>query len=217
MTDLEYSGPFTKKSAFTHKLSHPLLLDLLLIRQFRTDYLEWEPETCWSEIQHEFGTTVSELNRNKIQATKTCHLVDGPYERWNIFEKVTVSLSGMFPKFDMIQKPTPHACAFAVETMSHVRDKKFSDEVYRYIASVLLDDGVCYAPPPLEACNEYLAKFVTSDLQKKTKAGVDKKAQPTFDGTREEDIQIFKSTSVIDFVKYNQTQLLHQIEMVLGD
>ena len=71
MSNLEYSGPFTKKAAFTNKLTHPLLLDLLLIKQFNTGYLEWEPETCWSEIESEFGVAVSEVNRHKVQAVKT--------------------------------------------------------------------------------------------------------------------------------------------------
>jgi len=217
MTKSEYNGPFTKKSAFTHKHTHPLLLDLLLIRRFKVDYLEWEPETCWAEIQQEFGTTVSDLNRTKIQATKTCHLVDMPYERWNLFEKVAVSFSGLTPKFDLIQKPTPHACAFAVDTMSQIRDKKISDEVYRYIAAVLLADGICYAPSPLDPCNEHLAKFVPQDMQRKTKLGVERRLEPTFDGTRDEDIQVFKSTSVADFVEYERTQLLRQIEVVIGE
>jgi hypothetical protein len=215
MPKLDYQGPFTKKAAFTSRLSHPLLLDLLLIKEFGPEYLAWEAPTVWKEIKSSFGTSISEVNRAKVQALRTCHVVDLPYEAWEIFEKVAISIAGGVPKFDVMQRPTPHACAMALETMRSVRDKKPAREVFRYIAAVMLDDGYCYAPGILEPCNEFLREYTGAKLQQKVKRAVDKNIEPKFDGARDEDTQIAKTRSILDFVEYNNRRLIKQIEVVI--
>ena len=215
MPKLEYRGPFSKKASFTSKESHPLLLDLLLIKELGPAYLEWEATTVWSEITATFGTSVSEVNRAKIQALRTCHVVDRPYEAWEVFEKVVIGLSGGVPKFDVMQKPSPHACAATLETMSNIRAKKPTKEIYRYIAAVLLDDGYCYAPGVLEPCNKHLAEYVSKPLQDKVKTAISKNIEPRFDGNREEDVQIAKSKSILDFVEFDSRRLIKQREVVI--
>jgi len=215
MTELSYTGPFSKKAAFTQPITHPLLLDLILIKAFGAEYLTWEPETLWKEIELTFGVTTSEVNKNKIQAVKTCHVVDRPYEAWEVFEKVATSLGGAIPKFDVIQKPSPHLCASAVENMQHVRDKKFSDEVYKYIAAVLLDDGISYAHGPLEPCNKHMLLYVDPVLQKRVKQAIEKGRIPTFDGNNDEDVQVAKVLSIKDYVEFESRRLLRQMNVVM--
>jgi len=209
-------GPITPKQAFTNRQTHPLVLNLMLLKEFGSSYLGWEPETCWVEISKTWGTTISEINRNKIQAIRTCHVTDEPYERWEIFEKVAMGLLGLTPKFDLIQKPTPHRAAFALEVMSQVKDDvKPSSEVYKYIACCMLDSGVIYGPGVLEPCNEYVAEFVSSDKQAAVKKAVVMRKKPSFNGTNEDDVQLMKSNSVKDFMESTSRTLLLQLRKLL--
>ena len=214
MTKVTYSGPFTPKAAFANKSSHPLLLDLILIKKIGPEYLEWEPETLWAEISKSFNTTIAEVNKAKIQAARTCHVTESPYETWNIFEKVTVAFSGGIPRFDLLQKRRPHMCSASLDVMKLLKDAKVSDEVYRYIAAVMLDDGMCYGVGPLLPCNKYLRKFIPQSLQNRVKALVEKGRSPSFDGTTNEDIQVFKTRSVEDYSAYDSQRLLSQINSV---
>lgn len=215
MAQLVYRGPFTKKAAFTNQDSHPLLLDLIMIKEFGSTYLEWEPETCWREVSLTFGTTVSEVNKNKVQAVRTCHVTDSPYEEWHIFEKVALGLSSLIPKFDTIQKVNPHICAATVESMGHIKSSKLSEEVHKYIAGVLLEDGVIYGPGPLKSCNEFIRRFVPTAKQAKVEKLVKENKTPTFDGTDDTDVQVAKSRSILDYVEFDSKRLLRQIEKVL--
>ena len=215
MAQLVYRGPFTKKAAFTNQDSHPLLLDLIMIREFGSEYLGWEPETCWQEINLTFGTSISEVNKNKLQAVRSCHVTDTPYEEWHIFEKVSLALNSLIPKFDVVQKVNPHMCAVTFESMGHIKSSKMSEEVLKYVASSLLNDGVVFAPGPLEPCNENIRRFASSASQEKVRRLIKENRSPTFDGTEELDVQVAKSRSILDYVEYDSKRLLKQIEKVL--
>jgi hypothetical protein len=212
-----YRGPFTKKAAFTNQDSHPLLLDLIMIKEFGSQYLEWEPETCWQEVKLTLGTTVSEVNKNKIQAVRSCHVTESPYEEWHIFEKIALGLNSLIPKFDVIQKINPHICAVTFESMGHIKSSELSEEVLKYVASVLLEDGVIFGPGPLKPCNEFIRKFVSSEKQARVEKLVKENKTPTFDGVDDTDVQVAKSRSILDYVEYDSKQLLQQLEKVLRD
>ena len=204
------------KHAFTNVNAHPLVLNLLLVKEFGPEYFGWEPETCWIEIARTWGTTVSEANKNKIQAIRTCHTTSQPYERWEIFDAVCSGLLGLSPQFDLIQKPTPHRAAFAIDVMTQVKDAKaFSKEVRKYVAACMLDYGMVYGPGPLEPCNQHLLTFVDRHQQLRVKDALEKKYKPKFDGTNEDDVQIMKSTSVRDFLESTSRMLLIQLKRLL--
>jgi len=210
------SGLGSPKHAFTNKSAHPLVLNLLLVKEFGPEYLGWEPETCWLEISRTWGTTVSEVNRNKIQAIRTCHTTDQPYERWEVFDLVCSGLLGTPPKFDLIQKPSPHRAAFALDVLSQVKEgTKISDEVYKYTAACMMDYGLAYGPGPLGPCNEHLLKFVSREQQLRVKAALDRKYVPTFDGVNEDDVQIMKCITVQDFLESSSRMLLIQLKRLL--
>jgi len=188
----------------------------MLLKEFGSDYLGWEPETCWLEISRTWGTTISEINKNKIQAIRTCHVTDDPYERWEVFELVSTGLMGLPPKFDLVQRPTPHRAAFALDVLGQVRESKLPNaEVYKYVAAVLMDNGVMYGPGPLEPCNQYLTKFVDSGKQANIKRAVSLRKRPTFNGKNEDDTQIMKSTSIKDFLESTSRTLLVQLKKLL--
>lgn len=214
--DTKESGISSPKHAFTNREAHPLVLNLLLVKEFGPEYLGWEPETCWVEISKTWGTTVSEANKNKIQAVRTCHTTAQPYERWEVFDVVCNGLLGLVPRFDLIQKPTPHRAAFAIEVMSQIKDStKLSDEVHKYTAACMLDYGMVYGAGPLEPCNRHLLKFVDRGQQLRVKDALDRSYVPKFDGTGEDDIQIMKAISVKDFLEASSRMLLIQLKRLL--
>ncbi len=203
-----YTGPSATKKAFTNSATHPLLLDLIMVKKFGPEYLSWEPETCWQEVKLTWGTTVSESCRNKIQAVRTCHVSERPYESWEVFEKVAVGLSGMSPRFDLIQRVTPQSMAVAVDVMTQIKEKRnISEEVYRYIAAGMLDDGFVLGVGPLEPVNKYLASRVGEKLQKEVGREL-KSRRPDIS------VQAMKSLSVKDYVESQSRALLAQLKVI---
>jgi len=211
-----YVGPLEVRWAFTDKNSHPLLLDLLLIKEFGPQYLGWEPETLWIEITRKWRVTPSESNRSKIQAIRTVHLVDTPFERWEVFELVSSGLMGMAPRFDMVQRPTPHRAAATADIMLQTKEKQtFSKEVARYLAAVLLDHGMVYGPGALEPANKYVAKFVDPRLQETVKEAIAQGHSAREGAEDVENIQLMKSLSVKDFAETVSRMLLSQMNKLL--
>jgi len=60
-----------------------------------------------------------------------------------------------------VMQPPDLATLFAgVDIANGIRQEKFSDEVKRYCAAVILHENVTYAPPPLDFCQEYISQPV---------------------------------------------------------
>jgi hypothetical protein len=215
-SEILYDGPETTRQVFTNKNSHPLVLDLVLLKEFGPSYLEWEPETCWAEIRQTWGTTISETNRNKVQAVRTCHVSSQPYEAWEIFEKVAAGLFGLMPRFDYIQKATPHRACVSLDVITQIKENKsVLPEVYKYAAATMLDYGMIYGTGALTPCNKYTAKMAGKTVQDKVKEAVEQNKRPKFDGTNDSDIQLMKSLSVRDYSDSVSKMLVGQLKRVI--
>jgi ribosomal protein L37E len=142
--------PFTLRSVFAHHDSHPLLLDMLLLEKYGIEWLGWEPETLWQAISEDFKTTISTANAGMVQAARTCHLTEAPWVAWEIFTPVCQALNNNIPNFKTFFKPTIAQTMFAVEVMNSIDDRKFSEELERFVAAVFLDASVFYLPPPVD-------------------------------------------------------------------
>jgi ribosomal protein L37E len=141
--------PVRRRNVFTHHDSHPLLLDMILLKKYGPIWLTWEAETVWDEIADDFKQTVSAGNVGKIQAVKTCHLVETPWKAWEGFNPVCQALNNNIPDFRSLQKPTPAQVILAVTLMNIIKREEFSNEVSMYIAACFLDEGIFYLPPPV--------------------------------------------------------------------
>lgn len=208
--------PMTHRAAFTSPTTHPLVLGLLMLQEFGVEYLAWEAETCWSEINQTWGTTVSEVNRNKIQAVRTCYVQESPYMKWEVFEDVALALNGVVPQFDVLQAPAPAHLAAAIDVMLRIREKYvLSEQVYRYCTASLLNSGVAWGPGSLEPCNQFLRPFVGDELQRRVERAVVQGAVPKFDGTaNDDDTQIMKSLTIKDYCTFMSAQLRHQLQVL---
>lgn len=163
-------APFTVKNMFEHHDAHSLVLSAALLRKFGPVWLDWEPETIWSEIKEEFRQqTISVHNRNKIQAVKLCHLLDTPWTEWEVFVAVCQAFNNNVPNFRVLQKPTIAQIMHAVSVMDKIRDMKFSEEVLKFIAACFLDEGVIYLPPPIDEAQTWATgtRYSCSDCGRK--------------------------------------------------
>lgn len=143
--------PFSRKNAFIHHDAHPLMLDLVLLREFGIEWLAWEAETLWAEIQRVFKQPPLPLhNRNKIQAVRTAHVVESPWEDWETFVPVNQSLNNNLPNFQVLHKPTPSQIMNTVNILGRIRDVEFSPDVQKFIAACFLDESIYYLPPPVD-------------------------------------------------------------------
>ena len=148
--DPDTGVPITLKNFLTHHDTHPVVLDFAMLRAFKLEWLAWEPETLWAEIQRTFESPVSELTRAKLQTLRTIHIANGPWEHWQVFEKIIQGLNNNIPRFDLMQAPSLEQLFAGVDILDHLRQVDFSQEVKLYIAAAVLHEDVCFVPPPLD-------------------------------------------------------------------
>ena len=154
-----------------HHDAHPAILASLAAKQFGTDWLEWEPDVLWFEIQKELGATlsaftgrrvnasISNLNRNKLQAVRTMILSNGFWDAWEVFTPVLQALNNNIPIFNVLQKPSVAQLMAGLDMVPLLRGgREFSDEVARYVAACCLDEGVWLLPGPLQFAQMHAAR-----------------------------------------------------------
>ena len=168
----------THRSVFSHPEAHPVALDMVLLKHFQLDWLSWLPETVFKEIQETFNTSIAEVNKIKILATQTLHVIDAFWEEWEVFEKTVWALNGMIPRVDAVQPPDLPMLFAGVDIASHIAQHEYSEEVARYCAAIFLHEGVVYAPSPLNFCQQYISQpyYKCKDCDKKASI------LPPFDG-----------------------------------
>jgi hypothetical protein len=142
----------TMTNLFRHAEAHPIILDLVLLRRYGADWLDWEPETIESAIIQDFSAgSVSDLNLSKINACKALHLVDSFWKRWEVFTWCTMPLNGLFPDFRTQQVPTVGQVLVAVDIANRIReDASWSGELEAFIKTVYRHDGILVPVPPAD-------------------------------------------------------------------
>lgn len=124
---------------------HPLRLLVFLREQYGDAWVEWLPETLWTTIRNDVGS-ISDVNKNKVQALSLALMTDVPWNDWQAFENVGCSFNGTIPVFGQMQPLSPAETAFTIQTLKKLHDFNFSDDVRGYIASVCMNRGIVYAP-----------------------------------------------------------------------
>lgn len=137
-------------NSFQHPDAHPGVLDILLLRKYGPEWMLWEPETLQFRIPQDFRTNdVSDLNMAKIQAMKTLHCVDTPWQQWEVFVWCAQPLNGLFPDFETMQVPTVSSCLVAIDIFNLVRtDVLWSTELKAYLATVWRHEGMFVPTAP---------------------------------------------------------------------
>lgn len=147
--DPDAGTPITIRNLFVHHDTHPVVLDLALLKTCGIEWLSWDPATIWSEIKRNFKTEISEHARAKIQSVKSLHISNAPWEMWQAFEKVIQGLNNNLPTWETMQAPSLEQLYAGVDIMDTVRRLEFSSEVKMYMAAAVLAEEVVFVPEPL--------------------------------------------------------------------
>jgi hypothetical protein len=156
--DPDFSTPVTIRNLFTHHDTHPIVIDVALLKTFGLEWWAWEQETIEAEIQRLFKTQISEHAKAKIQTVKTLHVSNGPWESWHVFEKIIQGLNNNIPRWDLIQAPTLEQLYAGIDIIDSIRREEFAEEVKQYIAAAVLHEDVFFVPAPLDFVQEFVSQ-----------------------------------------------------------
>jgi hypothetical protein len=208
----------TAINLFQHPDTHPIVLDLALLRKYGPEWLQWEAETVEWRVPQDFKASgVSDLNMNKVNALKTLHMVETYWNRWEVFNWCTSPLNGLFPDFEVLQVPTLAQCLVSIDIASRVRtDVAWSEEVKGFLEVVYRHDGVFCPLPP--------ADFVSIDseglpvdceeVQKLWPSVKESGQAPTEETVTAE--QLRRALSIHNYLEENRDLLRQQLPLVLN-
>lgn len=208
------SGRVTADNLFRHPDAHPIVLDLVMIRKYGPEWLDWEPESLEHIIPHDFGVQpASAVNLGKLNACKALHLVDSFWERWEVFAWCTMGLNGVFPDIQIMQVPTYAQALVAADIANRIReDVAWSEEMKLYLQAVMKFDGVLMPIPPLE--------FVTPAATESEVVAIDKQwdavraSDHAPGGGTVVDEQLRRMLGANQFLEESRTRLRQQMELV---
>lgn len=210
-----YFGPKNVGEAFTHPDAHAIVLTMLLLKEFGREYLAWEPETLWFEINRTWKRDPSVVNRTKIQACRTILVAPSSYEDYGVFEAIAFGLVGQPPIFDMMQKADPFKCLFALDCIKALNSKaQVSPEVYKYCAASMHAAGFAFCPGSMEPANKHLRYFVGPDLQNSVDLILSSDHTTVPRGSALA-LQAGKSQMVADFSTVQRRALAEQVKRLL--
>lgn len=146
-----------RQNIWRHPNAHPLALALLLGDKYSMDFLEWEPETLRRTLYKD-GGQLSESSWVKILAIRTLILSPTPWRQWEQFQWLSRGLAGRAPNFVYLEQPEIGFLMAAVDSMKLVdRSRPFAEDIDKFVAVSLRDQGIMYAPPPLNFAQEELS------------------------------------------------------------
>lgn len=118
------------------------------------DFLAWEPESVWMEMQHQ-GIDIPVENRAKLMAAIALRLVPSFYWDAVVFEKTALAFDDAPPNPDILEEASPARLAWAVEEAAWIirvaKDAswEFGHEPRAYAGVVLARAGFVLAPAQL--------------------------------------------------------------------
>lgn len=206
----------TAKNFWHHPDTHPIALDLMLLRRYGPQFLEWEAETLRRAVSEDFhSSNLSEVNLTKLQAVKALHLVDTFWEDWEVFLWCTMSLNGIFPDFSVLQAPTVPQCLLAIDTANHLRDDMpWGEEIKAFLEVSFRHDGLLVALAPIDfikiARDPDLADFQGIEARwPKVRASRRAPGAET-----PEDEQLRRMLAAHESLEENRERLRHQLSLV---
>ena len=203
----------TSKNLWNHPDTHPVVLDLLVLRAYGPEWLEWEPETLLVRVPETFRVPLlSDLNLSKLQACRVLHMVDTFWKQWEIFAACLAPFNNEFPDFEVMRAPTVAQCLVAVDIANRIRvDADWSDEVKAYIQAVYEHDGIYLALPPADMVivppPESLDMAALMSRWPEVRAG----KPPSGDTVLDE--QLRRLSTAWEYLEESRGQLHHQLQI----
>lgn len=146
----------THKNIWRHPNAHPLVLMMMLLDRYGQDCMEWEPEALRLTLRKN-DTQLSESVWQKIMAGRVILESPVPWRQWEQFHWVSMGLGGKTPSFVYLERPELGYSMSAVDQMRMVdRARPFAEDIDKFVAMVLKDAGIVYAPAPVQFAQEEL-------------------------------------------------------------
>ena len=122
---------------------HLVTLSVLLLKELGPDYLDWDTDHLWEELEERYGS-LGTITKERINALRLLHSNSAFGDEWEVFEKVTAAIMGELPLFSLVQPPEPEEVAIAVTTARRFDKHKWDEDVKAYMVAACLDDGMWY-------------------------------------------------------------------------
>ena len=147
--DRDLLPKITVKNIWRHPNAHPLTLLLMLVDKYGQEVIEWEPEALRKTLKKD-GIQLSEGVWTKILAGRVLVASGSPWRQWEQFHWISYGLAGRAPNFVYLEQPEIGFLMAAVDTMRIVdRERPLAEDIDKFVATVLRDRGILYAPAPL--------------------------------------------------------------------
>jgi hypothetical protein len=138
------------KDIWRHPDAHPAVLLLLLLDKYGPDFLEWHPDVLKLTLERD-GISLSNKSWNKIQAVRVVAASPSPWRQWEVFHWVSRALTGETPNFVYLEQPELSQLIIGADLMKLVDPARTtSHEIDKFVAAVFKQEGIAYAPPPLD-------------------------------------------------------------------
>jgi len=216
--------PITNKNLFVHHDAHPVVFDIVLLKKYKAEWFEWQPETLWKEIKEDFRVpSISDHAKAKIQAIRTLHIGEMFWKSWESFCWITQALNNNIPDWHVLQKPSLSQLISSVDISEIIRaGEVFALEVTSFIAASVLDEGVFYAPHPISFCQSEIDRYLDSKgiehteiaaaVQKKYRDVIKTSGMPLEENIV--DIQVAKLKVAWDYQAMRGRQLKEQLQLL---
>lgn len=146
----------TMKNIWRHPNAHPLVLLMLVIERFGKESMEWEPETLRITLRKN-DILLSESTWTKLLAGRVILQSPSPWRQWEQFHWISYGLAGRAPNFVYLERPEIGFLMSAVDQMKMVdRGRPLAEDIDKFVAAVLRESGIAYAPIPLAFAQEEL-------------------------------------------------------------
>ena len=123
---------------------------------FNEDWLRvTEPETL-TIMLNQAGLKVTDESLDLINALKACIITNTPWGNVYVFENVIDAFNGNMVIPDSITKCSLEDICFGVYCMLQIKKNNFSEDIARYIATIAIDTGISWLPPPLGFANPFI-------------------------------------------------------------
>lgn len=126
----------------------------IVIDNYGTEAMEWEPETLLHELRDDFNVDIPQINHEKLQALITALTTDLFYTDWITFNYICEALNNDPVSYDVLDPATPEQMAWAVTELALNEESdetpEWDDEVRRYIGANLSGFGMNRPPDILK-------------------------------------------------------------------
>lgn len=197
---------------------HLLTLDLLCLKEFGPEFIGYEPEALLEEARRSFGD-IGTVAAERLMACQVLHANESYWTEWEVFEKITASISGELAIFSYTQPPDPEDIAVSLVTAKQINSRSCSDEVNRYIAACCQFEGLFYLEEPLDTASGALSEYFKDQGIEPNYASVadllSRTTEPYADPDSVAEVQVNKALSVREAVRTFEREVASQIKQVV--